>query len=335
MQSIEWLADAYNLSLDFDGLKQTELKAQEQNNTNGLPPTIGCEIEVNHSTVFPQLIDEYFGEKDERGVRSSSYRDLPAQDKQAFDAELKTLSEPILPEYQATREHGIPKGKDCFWEFANKPTYSWSTLAAEVDLLYRAELIPDKHEHSLHVTLGNVSPAGGGMSLILSGLELSFVQPSRIERATRHHHADKRSAWARRGDEGLRKRTGIELRLGAKVATELRTLTVSSPTQAKDIFMKSQLLTTVLCAFRQRQQSSDSHTKALGKLWPEYRSLIKGLWEERGLPVESWGKPYENREKWLGWAACIAARGVSGTLESQVVRDVDQIVWSAQEKLFR
>lgn len=322
VSTLESLAEPYGLVIDAEKIIAEETQAFRLNRTCTLPPTIGCEIEVKHSTVFPELFSKYFGDKEET---QRVFYDLSEDEKEAFGAELKELSFPLMPGYEATRYYGIPKGKDCFWEFANKPTYSYRTLATEVDLLYKAGLIPANHEHSLHVTFGNMAPAGGGMALILSGLELCFVQPERIEQATKYHHTDKRSTWARRGLDGVRKRTGMELRLGATIATEFRTLTVSSSTQAKDIFRTGQALASVLVAFRQRGQADNAIIQDLGKQWPEYRSLIKGLWERRELPAESWGSPSENREKWMGWAACLEVRDDPGTLESKVVQAIAEV----------
>lgn len=73
------------------------------------------------------------------------------------------------------------------------------------------------------------------MCLVLSGLELAYGSANRILLATQANRYGGSSAWARRGVDGIRTRSSGFLQLGQTVATELRTLGVSSPKECQEI----------------------------------------------------------------------------------------------------
>lgn len=328
LASIEWLQGQTGLDVDLSGLEHQEQQAQLLQ-AQGVLPTIGCEVEVKWSSLFPELAREYFGEPDELGRLPVRFQDLPESRQREFDEKCTELDRTFKPRYEATERAGIPKGNDAFWEFANAPTYHWQTLATEVGQLMQGEFIPEGHDHSFHITLGGVAAEGGGMSLILSGLELLEVTPERIMVAVEGNRLGTRTAWDRRGADGVRNRAN-NLALGETTATELRTLTVKNQQQVETLLSTAQTLTVVLAAYRSR---ATGRVPALVQLWPEYRSALRSLWEARGLPVESWGKPQNNPTPWLGWAACLSARNEVGSLEEHTIGVMREIVTEATDTL--
>lgn len=320
LRPIEWLASLPHLpDVDMGVLARDEEAAQLFYATGQLVPTIGCEVEIKSSTIFPELAANYFGSQDVYGTFEHRYPDFDPSKKKAFDEAFSQLDKEIRPWYEATKEAGIPQGNDAFWEFANSPTYAWQTLAAEVGLLFDSSLIPSGFDHSLHVTLGGLEIGRGGMGYILGGLELLFVSPERLEAATMPNRIGTQSIWARRGANGLRTRYAGGLRLGQVTATELRTLTVSSAEQSSSILEASQLLGALLAAYRSRQTSNDPMVQELVPLWDEYRSSLKELWNVHDLPLEPWGMPKDKPLNWKKWAGAIALRGNQGSQEQETV----------------
>ena len=327
MQPIEWLSALPHITgVDIELLRSNEDSARRLYGSIGLVPTIGCEVEIKSSAVFPELAKEYFGKQDKYGHNQYSYGGFDEAKKAAFDAEYNRLDTKLKPWYEMTKAAGIPQGCDSYWEFANAPAYSWKTLAAEVGLLFDSDLIPEGSNHSLHITLGGVEIGKGGMAYVLGGLELLFIPPERIEAATMPNRLGTQSTWARRGDDGMRPRYAGGLALEQTTATELRTLTVSYPEQAASIFETSQMLGAMLTAYRKRKTSADPLTQALAFLWDEYRCNLKDLWLEHGLPLQPWGKPKDKPEYWLKWAGAIAERDSGGSLEQETVKKFQRLI---------
>jgi hypothetical protein len=331
LEPIKYLSDTYQVAVDCETLAHQEQEAKRKHDAYGILPTIGSEVEVKLSAVNPDVMHEFFGQPDAYGRYAHTYDDLPTEQKTAFDIVCKAFERQRLPAYHAAWQAGIPKGKDAFWEFANSPAYDWRTLAAEIELLFSSGLVPADVEHSLHVTLGGVDPQGGGMCLVLSGLELLFVTPERIAGATDYHYTDKRSGWARRGEDGLRKRSGLELRLGKSVATEFRTLTVTTPETASTILQTAQMLSSILLAFRHRHEAKQPTVQSIASLWPLYRQELKNLWTHRNLPAESWGPPHDHPAPWLGWAACLQRRKDSTSPEADLVGFIKELTSFSQQ----
>ncbi|MEO8862984.1 MAG: hypothetical protein ABI354_01545 [Candidatus Saccharimonadales bacterium] len=330
LESIEMLALQRGQSIDIAELTEIENRTANLNNAHGMPPTIGCEVEVKWSSLHPALAHKYFGEQDEYGRFEHRFMELPADKRKELSQLYRRIDTTALPAYEKTVSAGVPKGNDAYWEFANSPTYSWQALAAEVGILMDSGLIPTGHEHSLHITLGDVDPIGGGMALVLSGLELVHVSSSRITASTLGNRIGIDSGWARKGDDGIRRRPASEIALGHEVATELRTLTVSSTKNAAIILSDAQALTTVLQAFRKRRSDDSPIVQELAGLWPEYRDLLNDLWSRSELPAEGWGKPYLQPNNWNKWSAVIGSRNDEGSLAYQAIEQIDNITATAR-----
>ncbi len=328
--SIAWLAENLQAPVDIESLRLQEVWARRVHDMYGILPTIGCEVEVALSALQPDLCHNYFGEPNALGRFPKRYDELPFNRQREFDERYEAFCTSWRPRYQATVEAGIPRGKDAYWEFANLPTYHWETLATELDFLFRRQLIPEGFEHSLHVTVGGVDLAGGGMSLVISGLELLHVSPQRILAATAEgRRANRHGAWAVRGIEGLRLRNGDQLELNEVTATELRTLAVSSAQQAKHILYTTQVLSTILLAYRKRHEASQSTTQELATLWAPFTAIIKDVWSAKGLPAEPWGTPQHYPAYWQRWAECLRDRGLPSTLEAKAADSIESLIYYA------
>ena len=332
LESIIWLADKNGADVDVDTLLTNEQHMQSDTLT-GIVPTIGCEVEVKWSSLFPEIAKNYFGEPDERGVYPRRYADLSTEEKYSLDEVCRKEDEVLKSRFAETELAGIPTGADAYWEFANKPTYSWKTLATEVSLLMQSGLIPNGYEHSLHVTLGGVSPKGGGVCLLLSGLELMYVPAGRIEDAITPSRYGTNQSWARRGTDGIRQRYAGELLLDQTVASELRTLTVSSPEQATSTLRAAQVLGSILLSYRNREDRQTLVTERLSPLWEEFRAVLYELWDQRALPRESWGTPRLKPEMWQLWAHSLRLRSEEDTLEHETVQRLQSIVEYADAEI--
>jgi hypothetical protein len=330
LDPILWLANQANISMDLPQLIQQETQARQLHGKHGLPPTIGCEIEVKWSSLFPDLAREYFGEADELGRFKQRYTDLSTERQKELDEICRQQDAELKPRYEATTTAGIPIGKDAYWEFANSPSYAWQTLAKETSLLMTNGYVPGEADHSLHVTLGSLAADGGGPALLLSGLELAYGSANRLRLATEPTPAGFTSAWARRGTDGIRARSAVVLELGHTRATEFRTLGVDNPESLSQTLRAAQMLGTVLLAYRQRQKSVEPVVQELAQLWPEFRKDIKDLWDARDLPAASWGAPHRNPKPWLQWAECLERRQHSNTPEYEMMTKIQSLVINAE-----
>ncbi len=331
LSPIKWLAETYDLPANLSAVHADESTAKRLHETYDLPPTIGCEIEVRRSTLYPEVVERYFGQPDEFGRYALGYSDLSPEAQKELDAECAVFDDVLKPQYKATQANGIPAGNDAYWEFAHEPTYSWRTLATETDLLFKSGLIPEGYDHSLHVTLGGIAQKGGGPCLILSGLELMNVPPERILSATVPNKYGAHTSWARRGTDGLRTRNSGELQLNQVEATEMRTLTAQTAQDTVETLRTAQVLATVLKAYRVRHETPENTVQSIAGLWPGFRSLMRTLWERRGLPIESWGSPHRNPGPWRGWAECLARREDTNSLEHETIADIHKVVAKAEE----
>lgn len=326
LEPICWLSNQTGKPIDFQMLEANEQRAKYIHDEYSILPTIGCEIEVKWSSLFPDLAREYFGEKNEFGGFERRYPDLSWEKQIELDGICRELDKVHKLRYEETVNHGIPSGADAYWEFANSPVYHASTLATEVSLLYTHGLIPEDYEHSLHVTVGEVTPDGGGMCYVMSALELMYVSSARIVQATLGNRYGNKVAWARRGNDGIRKKQASDLKLGAFIATELRTLTSSNPIETSEQLADSQFLSVILLAFRQEQENRNDITEEISVRWPQLKTVVKRLWEARDLPAESWGAPHKNQAIWLGWAACLDRKNETGTIEAETVCELRHII---------
>lgn len=328
---VEWLAGECGTDIDIESLAQGEARAASVQARYGVLPTIGCEVEVTWSSLFPEEASEYFGTRNENGVFERTYAQLVYKDKLAIDALRRRHDQQLLPLYEATEIAGIPKGNDAYWEFAHAPAYSHKTLHSEVGLLIDCGLIPPDQNHSLHVTLGGLAPQRGGASLLLSGLELCYVTPERIRIATESTYGGGRRAWDRSGNEGIRERRPQELELGQETGTEFRSLELRGKEQSGGLLRSAQMLGASLLGYRLRTETSPPLLDSLADEWCIYRSIVHGVWEGYDLPARQWGSPRENADVWRIWADCLAKReDDSGDVYGAVIA-IEQCVRRCEE----
>ncbi len=328
LHPIQWLADQAQSEIDIEQLKVDETRAQEIKEKFTILPTIGCEVEVSWASLRADLIKEFFSDLDPNKTYTTMRAmvcDLSPERREEFEQRKAEADALMAPLYQATIENGIPKGKDPYWEFANQPTYSWKTLASEVDLLMNTGLIPEGKQHAMHVTLGGVMMQGHGPQIILPGLELLGIPAERITAATK----SKMHSWARRNSHsgGVRGRLEQSLELDQPGATEFRTLATAKPEDHQTIFQAAQMLGTVLLCHRSSVNTDNSTVIEIGKQWQAYRDAMTDLWDERGLPTDnSWSSPYDKPEVWRGWAECLDRRDQEDSPEQETLKAIKGVV---------
>lgn len=335
IQPITWLANETSQTTNYEQLCRQEAAAQRLSTDFNVLPTIGCEVEVKWSALFPEIAEEYFGLTDELGRYAVQYSELSAERQNSLDERCMLLDKVFKPRYEATVKAGIPMGNDAYWEFAHSPSYAWQIQAEEIRLLMEDGLIPVGTQHSLHITLGGVNTEGGGPNMVLSGLELVCGTPERIRLATQVSKLGTSSAWNRRGNDGQRHRSANYLEMGQTHATELRTLAATTPEATGQTIRTAQLLGSILLAYRQCDQSSPSVIFEIAQLWPEFKGALKDLWVANDLPAESWGPPHQKPAKWLVWAECISRRGTAGRIENTTAQAIEQITNRAEYLLKR
>jgi hypothetical protein len=261
--------------------------------------TIGVEIEVRFSSYFPGLFKQF-------GLDEHSYESLSAYDKSRLTLLTNEAEQPLQKNLKRTVLCGVPKGKDRYWEFANRPTYHPYTLSEEVFLLKRANLIPYNQKHSLHITVGGL-PFGTDAGILLMILEmLGYTSKERLLSGI---NPDKAISWGRKGRGGMRRRT-TDLEFGYTEAVELRTLEMP-----KDHARFEELLyiTWFLAETIRRPDLRDS--------WRAVRRVAVELADAYNIDAScNWGPGFENVDKWTKLADSITS--MDNTPLWRVVKEV-------------
>lgn len=328
LKTIVQLQESLGSACNVEQISYYETQARNLYERTPLVPTIGCEIEINHSALFTRIMQKYLGEQDEYGRFRSSVSNLATEARAAFEAEYDEAAASVIPKYELTEQVGIPRGNDAFWEFAHSPTFAHETLAAEVGILFDAKLIPDGYGHSLHVTLGNIDIHGGGPAIVVGALELLSGASDRIRLGMLSNRNRGNVGWARKGKDGLLARQADAVLLEQDHAVEFRTLSAPSKEQVAETLRSAQMLGAVLISYRSRQEVSEA--RQLSKLWPEFRSALYLLWEEKDLPAKSWGTPRLHRDLWGVWADTLDEAQDSDSLPAETVRHISKIVSKAE-----
>lgn len=181
-------------------------------------PTIGIEIEANWSVYFPREYTDWFYD----GRRK--YADFNRLEKDRFDAVCTELDRDMLPRLErVSRELGLTRGKDAYWEFVFPPFEDISEIVLRIEQLANGGFLPLGKAYPLHITISDTVPDIESAILATCLEILSGVTGARLRNGT--HVADPSyvAGWARRGNRGMRERPVEELLLGATVATEFRT----------------------------------------------------------------------------------------------------------------
>ncbi len=330
--TVQNLTKLYGQEFNLLELSDSEFHAQALREKTGCLPTIGCEVEVKWSSLFPEVAERFFGAPNKYGQFATSYHDLSPDLKTELDEICKEKDAVMIPRFQATKQAGIPKGNDAYWEFANSPAYSNRTLSAEVEILRDQGFIPRGYDHSLHITLGDISSKGGGVALILCGLELMYANPDRLEAATIPNRYGGATAWSRRGNDGLRDRHVNDLSLGSECASELRTLSVNDQSDISSIFLSAQIFGALLAEYRKNLTNNPSECRGRNS-WSRFRLLARQAIESAGLPVKSWGVPHRNKDKWTRWADFISLREDESSVAYELIKEFQDLEKVTNDRL--
>lgn len=330
IKPIHWLLERTESAVDLHEIKILEAHALSRYECSATIPTIGCEIEVKWSSLFPETAEGFFGPRNEQGELTRRHMQLSTAEQRMFNEIWQMQDDCMRPLYEATENAGIPRGGDAYWEFANAPAYHWKTLASEVSLLFQCGLIPSGHEHSLHITLGGIENKTGGPAYIISALELLHGSANRILEATRTNLKMSGTSWGRRGKDGLRSRSSDVLSFGQQHGVEMRTLSTNSSAHATDSLRSAQILGSILLAYRSRE--SNAHSE-VAKLWLPFRNALNTLWQETGLPIQSWGAPHSNAALWEQWTHCIESKNQAYSASRYCVDSIEDYINQAEQLL--
>lgn len=269
----------------FDGLESQQVE---------YAPTIGAEIEVTWSSMFPKSAKRWF-------ANGRSGDDFTDSELEEFDQLCNELDTETLPRFEAVAKAGVPKGKDAYWEFAHNPARNYQTLAKEIGMLMSKNVgvIPTANELSMHVTIGGVE-YGSGLFYVLSAAEITGgTNGSRIRSATENRHVLDRT-WARKGPTGLYVRMPGEL-IGTKEGSEMRTFVADSPDQVRSTLRTVQMLGTALNGCRDyRSGNKTAIGHRLFLTWKQLVLATKLAFSDAGLDDANtkWMAPFEKTKPW-------------------------------------
>lgn len=261
-------------------------------------PTIGSEVEVTWSSMFPHQAEKWFAD-------GKTWDDFNDSEIKEFDELCRELDGEVLPRFEAVTNAGVPKGQDSYWEFAHKPAKSYRVLAREMGMLMskNVAVVPTDKDLPLHITLGNLA-SGSGAFYVLAASEINGgTTGARIRTAIGQHNPVERN-WARKAVQGLYVRAPSEL-VGANEGVELRTLVAIQPDQVLNTLRTSQMLGAALNGARAIREGSDSVlARRLDFSWGHLTRIAQKVFSLAGLADinKPWLAPFEHRETWECYA---------------------------------
>lgn len=304
--------------IDYDTLNELE---QTQ---HPYLPSIGAEVEIPWSARFPDFSDRVFSEK--------SFAEMSKTEKALFDVLCTELDEQYLPLYQAVTDLGVPRDPlQKFWEFAHSPVHHYQTLASEIGLLMRSDLIPEGQSLPFHVTLGNLK-IGSGLFYIQMLAEIAGGATAERIRAAIGDMPIYNRKWARKASNGLKERKPHELR-GANYGVELRTFALDSLAQATQTLRVSQLLGAALNAYRSSRATGAAPSE-LSKIWKEVIFCAKRI-ETTGIQLSGdWSGPAKNPGPWLAYADFLDPNGIHSEERIQMVAELEELLEKIEQTVF-
>lgn len=247
--------------------------------------TIGIEIEIKWSAYFPQLWEKY--------LKTSSFKNLSFNDKEALSKECTGLETVLLPKLQATQACGLEKGQDKYYEFAFPPIHNVYLINAMIQSLRAENLIP-LGEHSLHLTVGNLPVCKDTYYLLLL-LETQACNAQRIASAFHLENASLSATWARKGMGGLFQKEARELKNDASCASEFRTLHLTENTNVIQILKDTSIISQAIIDKRQGIETKEVLA------WNRWLEKAKEVLNFYSLADENWKKPNLTPQYWRAY----------------------------------
>jgi hypothetical protein len=246
---------------------------------------IGIEIEVKWRYYFPQLWDKY--------LAHTSYKNLEASLEQDLTNECCKIEETLLPRLEKTRECGVEKGQDKYYEFAFNPVTDIYVLTNQVQILQQENLIP-QGTHSLHLTVGNLKAIKDVYYLLLF-LEMLYCNQERVASAFHQDNSKISSTWARKGMGGVFNKESHELKFDYEQAVELRTLQITEQTDLLTLLCQCSILSDIIYC----KMTHQNHP--LIEQWDNWLNQIQLLLQNMGLTDNNWKKPNLTPQYWLAY----------------------------------
>lgn len=251
---------------------------------------IGIEIEVKWRYYFPQLWNKY--------LTNTSYKNLDESLQQALTQECCKLEEILLPRLEKTRQCGIEKGQDKYYEFAFNPVTDMYVLTNQVKILQQENLIPPG-VHSLHLTVGNLKAIKDVYYLLLL-LEMLYCNQERVASAFHQDNSKISSTWARKGMGGVFNKESHELKFDYEQAVELRTLQITEQTDLLKLLCQCSILSDIIYCKMTHQHN------VLIKPWNDWLNQTQSLLQAMGLTDTNWKKPNLTPQYWYAYMDAFA-----------------------------
>lgn len=251
---------------------------------------VGIEIEVKWRYYFPQLWDKY--------LQHTSYKSLAPELQQALSDECTELEKVLYPRLEKTRECGIEKGQDKYYEFAFNPVSDMYLLADQVLLLQKENLIPSGI-HSLHLTIGNLKPVKDSYYLLLL-LEMLYCDKDRVASAFHQENSKLSGTWARKGMGGIFTKEAHELKYGYEQAIELRTLQITDNTPISKLLCQCSILADTI------YQKMNGAENIQVQQWNNWLVEVQNILQQMNLTNSNWKKPNLSPQYWYAYMDAFA-----------------------------
>ncbi len=305
----QYLGEAADLEPAFI----TEIGAERnfKDSGNTFTPTIGCEIELRWTDLFPDLAEKFLGKPDEQGMFPTWLEDLSQEKQKELQAQIDQRRQEVLPIYQSLESLGIPAGKDSVWEFAFLPTYSAQLAAAEVGLLFSSDVIPEAN-NPLHITLGGLAVDDQTFGYITMFTEIFGSTGQRIREGIPPQDGPQVNVrWARKlSSGGWAPRHSYEFgHPQINSGIEMRSLVASSAEQTHQTLLIAQSL----------GSAALQHEQGFPYTWDGLSYLAKSILNKAGLPNTTWRSPADRPEIWQTWASVLDDRSTVANLREEVL----------------
>ena len=318
LQTVENVRQYLGGAADLQPAFEAELAAEQYFGTDcdQESPTIGCEIELRWTDLFPDLAKEFLGEPDEKGIYPCWVDDLGQKAQSQLRLHISQRREDVLPIYQSLEALGIPAGKDAVWEFAFRPTYSAQLAATEIGLLFASEVLPEA-KNPLHVTLGGLAIDEQVFGYLTMFTELFGSTGQRIREGI--PPADEpqiNMRWARKlSSGGWAPRHKYEfVHPDLQSGIEIRSLVASSAEQTHRTLVVAQTL----------GRAALQHEKGQSSTWDEITYLAKSILRNAGLPDTAWRSPADKPELWQDWASVLDDQSTVANMREEVLDILDE-----------
>lgn len=252
-----------------------------------LGPPMGAEVEIPWSGYFPELWDRF-------GL-AAGIGSLDPGRLGELGAACSAIEEGLLPRLRQTVACGVPRGNDRYWEFAFDPVATPGLLWGQMDLISRAGLMPNDGRRSLQLTIEGLRQ-GADAQALARVLESLASDGPRLARGIAQTAKIVHTGWARKGSGGVLEKGAGDLKRGAAVACEFRTLML--PADARGLRRLLAVASAGAAAILAAQAGEDSERT---RGWGATRRRCEEVLRDAGAERLDWERG--SRPDAVAWAA--------------------------------